>query len=87
MMPSTSPSSSSYVGNDLSGLELKCLDLVSKGVSLSKAAESLHLTERELEVLLYYVRRRLGATSTMQAVAICLANDVLPLPASNDKNR
>jgi DNA-binding CsgD family transcriptional regulator len=63
----------------ISGLELRCLDLISTGASISRTAETLNITEKEVDILLYYVRRRMGAASTMQAIAKCLASGMLPI--------
>lgn len=63
----------------LSEREVKCLELVSRGMGATAVAQEMSISERSVDTHLLMARQKLGAATTVQAVARAVFVGVIPV--------
>ncbi|MDO6962348.1 helix-turn-helix domain-containing protein [Rhizobium alvei] len=61
----------------LTHMELECLRLTAHGVKAQEISQQLNASEREIEILLYCVERKLNARNRLHAVGIAVAKGLI----------
>ena len=69
----------SSAGDDfeLTNLEIDCLKLVANGHRSKDIGQELQVSEREIEILLYCVERKLGARNRLHAIGIAVSQGLI----------